>query len=97
MKPPYDTSQHSHIGYYENGYDVEAIGYKRVDEDVWDVYFNFAFYGIEHISLEKELYMDEYTGYYVFSIYKHNPTFKEESAAFENWLWENCILEKVKK
>lgn len=74
MQPPYDNSQHLHIGYYENNYDIEAIGYKRVDEDIWDVYFNFESYGINHISLEKEINMDEYASYYAFSIYKRNPT-----------------------
>lgn len=97
MKPTCDDSKHSHIGYYEDDYDIEAISYKRVGEDVWDVYFNFVFYGVERIPLEKEIYMDDYAGYYVFSIYQENPSWEEECAAFETWLREHCILERVKR
>ncbi|KFN02239.1 hypothetical protein DJ93_4083 [Bacillus clarus] len=34
----YDSSQHNHIGYYEDGYDLELIAYKKINESVWDAY-----------------------------------------------------------
>ncbi|UWS63492.1 DUF3986 family protein [Bacillus paralicheniformis] len=37
----YDETQHLHISYDKNGLDLEAVGLKRLDVDVWDVYFNF--------------------------------------------------------
>jgi len=30
----YDLSQHYHIGYYEDGYDLEVTAYKRINESV---------------------------------------------------------------
>lgn len=40
MNYEYDNSMHAHIGYYEDGYDVEVVAYKRKNEDVWDVFFS---------------------------------------------------------
>ncbi|KAB2443585.1 DUF3986 family protein [Bacillus luti] len=34
----YDLSQHYHIGYYEDGHDLEVTAYKRINEPVWDAY-----------------------------------------------------------
>ena len=45
---------------------MESIAYKRKNEDVWDVYFNFGVYGIQKDDVELGRFMDEYAGYYVF-------------------------------
>ncbi len=33
-----NTNKHYHIGYYEDGYDLEVTAYKRINEPVWDAY-----------------------------------------------------------
>lgn len=32
-------TKHLHISYNKKGLDLEAIGLKRLDVDMWDVYF----------------------------------------------------------
>ncbi|WP_327902899.1 DUF3986 family protein [Bacillus paramycoides] len=34
----YDFNQHYHIGYYEDGHDLEVTAYKRINEPIWDAY-----------------------------------------------------------
>ena len=43
----YDDKYHLHVGYYENNCDYESIAYKRLSEDVWDVFFDIEQYGLE--------------------------------------------------
>jgi Protein of unknown function (DUF3986) len=31
----FETAQHLHIGYYENGLDIEVTAYKVIGEDKW--------------------------------------------------------------
>ena len=41
MEYEYDDSVHLHLDYFGTECDMESIAYKRKNEDVWDVYFNF--------------------------------------------------------
>ncbi|WP_302104693.1 DUF3986 family protein [Polycladomyces zharkentensis] len=41
---------HGHVGFYEDGYDIEAIGFEN-EEETWDVYFNdFMYEGLFGLS-----------------------------------------------
>lgn len=91
----YDNSMHAHIGYYEAGYDIEAVAYKRKNEDVWDVFFPFMWYGLSTEPWQESKYMDG--GLYIFSIFAHDFSWKEGSEKFEEWLLAYEILEKIPK
>ncbi|MDM5190456.1 DUF3986 family protein [Bacillus sp. DX4.1] len=97
MKYEYDDNMHLHLDYFGEEYDVESVAYKRKSEDVWDVFFNFAFYGIQPIRVQEDAYMDDYSGYHVCSIPVHDLSWEFGSAKFEEWLLKNRILEKVMK
>ena len=43
MEYEYDDSVHLHLDYFGTECDMESIAYKRKNEDVWDVYFNFEY------------------------------------------------------
>lgn len=66
MEYEYDDSVHLYLDYFGTECDMESIAYKRKNEDVWDVYFNFGVYGIQKDDVELGRFMDEYAGYYVF-------------------------------
>ena len=66
----YDSNKHYHIGYYEDGYDLEVTAYKRINEPVWDAYIpNYEvddFYKkVEEMKLGE--YIDNY-GIMVYSL-----------------------------
>ena len=52
MEYEYDDSVHLHLDYFGTECDMESIAYKRKNEDVWDVYFNFGVYGIQKDDVE---------------------------------------------
>lgn len=59
----YDPNKHYHIGYYEDGYDLEVTAYKRINEPVWDAYLPHyeadGFYKkVEEMKLGE--YIDDY-------------------------------------
>ena len=65
MEYEYDDSVHLHLDYFGQNV-IWNRSYKRKNEDVWDVYFNFGVYGIQKDDVELGRFMDEYAGYYVF-------------------------------
>ncbi|MDM5156943.1 DUF3986 family protein [Bacillus sp. DX1.1] len=95
MKYEYDDNMHLHLDYFGDEYDVESVAYKRKDADVWDVFFNFAFYGIQQVELQEDTYMDEHSGYRVFSVQANDLSWEFGSAKFEEWLLKHRILEKA--
>lgn len=56
----YDEGYHLHLGYYENGYDLEAVAFKRKADDIWDVFFNFEQYGLRPIGQENDMSSEEF-------------------------------------
>ncbi|MEH7459527.1 hypothetical protein CON65_22375 [Bacillus pseudomycoides] len=94
MKYEYDD-MHLHLDYFGDEYDVESIAYKRKQEDVWDVFFNFAFYGITPTGVQEDEWMDDYSGYRVFSVHANDLSWEFGSAKFEEWLLKHRILEKT--
>lgn len=49
----FDDTQHLHVGYYEDGKDIEGIFFKVAGEDTWCLFFEPSFYQIHlHGSYE---------------------------------------------
>jgi len=34
----YDDRYHLDLGYYQNGFDIEAIAFKRQSEKIWEIF-----------------------------------------------------------
>ncbi|MDQ0229037.1 DUF3986 family protein [Metabacillus malikii] len=86
----YDDRYHLHIGYYENGHDIEAIALKRLNEDIWDIFFDFEFYGFQ-VPTEKSERL-EYFGIKIFSIENEELDYFDGARKFEQWLLTNNLL-----
>ncbi|HHT7154574.1 hypothetical protein BK718_35460 [Bacillus thuringiensis serovar andalousiensis] len=95
MEYEYDDSVHLHLDYFGTECDMESIAYKRKNEDVWDVYFNFGVYGIQKGDVELGRFMDGYAGYYVFCVHARDLSWEFGSAQFEEWVLKNRIVEKM--
>ncbi|MGO5005149.1 DUF3986 family protein [Bacillus wiedmannii] len=89
MKIKYN-SEHLHLGYYEDGHDIEAIAYKRTDKDIWDIFLDFDHY---KISLNRDNYeYKEYDGYKILSLSTHDLDYDYGVLQFTKWLLENKVL-----
>ncbi|WP_192797641.1 MULTISPECIES: DUF3986 family protein [unclassified Bacillus (in: firmicutes)] len=89
----YDPSQHYHIGYYEDGYDLEVTAYKRINEPVWDAYIPHYEAGDFYKKVEK-MKLGEYVDDYGIMVYSFSNDMDDEEARiiFENWLKTNGIV-----
>lgn len=89
----YDSSQHYHIGYYEDGYDLEVTAYKRMHEPVWDAYIPHDEAG-EFYKKVEEMKLGEYIDDYGIKVYSFSIDMDDEEARiiFEKWLKTNKIV-----
>ncbi|MFX3624811.1 MAG: DUF3986 family protein [Ectobacillus sp.] len=80
---------HLHLGYYEDGHDLEAIAYKRKGEDIWDVYFDFT----KNVppSMKDKVYIP-YLGYHILVIQSNELTYEEGSEKFAEWLKDYKVI-----
>ncbi|EOG8706726.1 DUF3986 family protein [Bacillus cereus] len=86
----YDPSQHYHIGYYEDGYDLEVTAYKRIHEPVWDAYI--PHYEVDDFYKKvEEMKLDEYVEIMVYS-FRNDIDDDEARIIFEKWLKTNGIV-----
>jgi len=81
----YDDKYHLHLGYYENNCDYESIAYKRLSEDVWDIFFDIEQYGLEKTIEVNELSLEGF-GTRIFSISGNDLTYETGVKRFEEWL-----------
>jgi Protein of unknown function (DUF3986) len=91
MDMKYDDKYHLHLGYYENNCDYESIAYKRLSEDVWDVFFDIEQYGLEKTIEVKELSLER-IGTRIFSISGNDLTYETGVKRFEEWLAMQKII-----
>ncbi|RZT21339.1 DUF3986 family protein [Fictibacillus sp. BK138] len=91
MDIEYDDNYHMHLGYYENNCDYESVAYKRLTEDIWDIYFDFKQYGIENTNLVNELTI-EGSGTRIFSVNQKELDYDIGVQKFEKWLTINKII-----
>ncbi|WRP07533.1 DUF3986 family protein [Rossellomorea aquimaris] len=90
MNMKYDDKYHLHLGYYENECDYESIAYKRLSEDVWDVFFDFKQYGLENTT-EKMNSLEGF-GTEIFSIRGNDLSYETGVKRFEEWLAMQKII-----
>lgn len=91
MKPDYDSTQHLHLGYYEDDNDIEAVAYKRLNEEVWDVYLDLE---DQQVYVQEPLphYVERY-GHRIFSLTSEEVDSELGDEAFEKWLIQKGIIE----
>lgn len=87
----YDERYHLHLGYYENGYDLEAVAFKRRSDDIWDIFFSFEQYGLRPIDQENDMSSEEF-GTRIFSIQSKDLDYDFGSKRFEQWLSTHKII-----
>ncbi|PGK42491.1 hypothetical protein CN907_08690 [Bacillus anthracis] len=89
----YDSSQHYHIGYYEDRYDLEVTAYKRINEPVWDAYIPYYESGAFYKKVE-EMKLGEYIDGYGIMVYSFRNDIDDEEAriTFEKWLKKNGVV-----
>ena len=82
----YDPNKHYHIGYYEDGYDLEVTAYKRINEPVWDAYL--PHYEVDDFKKVEKMKLGEYIDDYGIKVYSFSNDIDDEEARtiFENWL-----------
>uniref|UniRef100_UPI00402A6B2C DUF3986 family protein n=1 Tax=Bacillus sp. DX2.2 TaxID=3073452 RepID=UPI00402A6B2C len=90
----YETQQHMHIGYYEDGYNLEVIAYKKTDKLIWDVFIEEYEAGFlyEYASKHK---LGEYLAGYgrkIYSLDDKDTTEEQSRLIFEKWLKTNNII-----
>lgn len=97
----YEHSQHLHLGYYENGYDLEVIAYKKVDEPIWDVYIEeYEPEGTILFDYVKQNSILEYVQGYGFKIFsirdeeKGDILYEKGVAKLEHWLAIHNLIKK---
>lgn len=81
----YEPSKHYHIGYYEDGYDLEVTAYKRIHEPVWDAYI--PHYEVDDFYKKvEEMKLGEYVDDYDIMVYSFRNDIDDDEARiiFEN-------------
>ena len=93
----YDPSQHYHIGYYEDGYDLEVTAYKRINEPVWDAYI--PHYEVDDFYKKvEEMKLGEYIDDYGIMVYSFRNDIDDDEARiiFEKWLKRTGLFKDKK-
>lgn len=90
----YEPDCHLHIGYYEDNDDFEATAYKRVNEDMWDIYFDFEVYGLE-IPIIYQNQFRENIGAIIFTIQVDDLNYEIGYMQFSNWLFNQELVKII--
>ncbi|APH04814.1 DUF3986 family protein [Bacillus weihaiensis] len=85
----YDDKYHLHIGYYEDGFDLEAVAFKRQSQDIWDIFFDFEQYDFNNTVSKTEL---KGVGYHIFSIETEDLDYQDGALVFEQWLLNQRLV-----
>ncbi|MDF9763784.1 seryl-tRNA synthetase [Peribacillus simplex] len=89
----FEPDQHLHIGYYENGFDLEATAYKIAGEGKWVIFLdsdqdlttlNNALYNYERI--------DKF-GYKIFTVNIDDLSYEDGLEKFTEWLRSHKIIQ----
>ena len=89
LKTIYDDRYHLHLGYYENGFDIEAIAFKRKSQGIWDIFFDFEQYGLKAPVPATKL---KGFGVRIFSIDVEEFDYNDVAKRFEQWLLNHRII-----
>ncbi|MDM5338504.1 DUF3986 family protein [Fictibacillus enclensis] len=85
----YDDRYHMHLGYYENGFDLEAVAFKRQSQEIWDIFFDFEHYGLNNAVQEAE---SNGFGIKIMSIEIEELDYNYGAKKFEQWLSNQRII-----
>ena len=90
----YETHQHMHIGYYEDGYDLEVTAYKKINKPIWDVFIEEYEVGFLYEFASKHKLGEYFTGcgLKIFTIEDKDATEEQSRLIFEKWLKTNNIV-----
>ncbi|MFJ8453115.1 DUF3986 family protein [Bacillus paramycoides] len=89
----YDFNQHYHIGYYEDGHDLEVTAYKRINEPIWDTYIP-QYEADDFYKKVEKMKLGEYIDDYGIKVYSFSDDIDDEEVRtiFEKWLKTNAIV-----
>ncbi|MGD7022260.1 DUF3986 family protein [Rossellomorea vietnamensis] len=88
----FEEHQHLHIGYYENGFDLEAVAYKIQGEDKWVVFLDAE----QDLSIFKGV-LEHYNknvsfGYKIFTVKTDDLSYESGQVRFIDWLRQLNII-----
>jgi len=79
----YNGDKYWHIGYYKNGLDIECIGFERISNQTWDLFFDD--------SSDPGLVDDNHPRIDIFGAFLFNVPEEEAEQRFHSWV-ENVLL-----
>ncbi|MGN7397904.1 DUF3986 family protein [Peribacillus frigoritolerans] len=93
ISPNYYDDEHWHISYNKNNHDIEGIGFRRRDDNTWDIYFGDFINDLEYKILfgKVKILKDETFGVLIF-----NGRESEVIDKFQRWVEEFLIPLRVK-
>lgn len=85
----YEERYHLHLEYYEDGFDLEAIAFKRETQQIWDIFFDY-----EQLGLKKPELLTEGTefGVKILSIDTNQLEYLGGVELFTQWLSNQRII-----
>ncbi|QKG85329.1 DUF3986 family protein [Kroppenstedtia pulmonis] len=91
MLPDYFDTHHYHVGYYEKGYDIEAVAFQRTADRYWDLFFDFDRY---HLKIPDWVREDEKWsyGYKIVTIQKEDVDENNVYRRFVSWLKKHHLI-----
>ncbi|PKG24362.1 DUF3986 family protein [Niallia nealsonii] len=89
----FDPDQHLHIGYYENGFDLEAVAYKVLGEDKWVIFWPNDQKCEFNKNILSSCNFHPYFGYEIFSIQQTDLSYRTGCNHFADWLKASGIME----
>lgn len=87
----YDERYHLHVGYYDNGFDLEAVALKRQLEEVWDIFFDFEGYRLVSPIQEDKIMLNGF-GIRIISIAADELDYQQAAHDFEQWLSNQGLI-----
>ncbi|WP_113929468.1 DUF3986 family protein [Bacillus sp. P14.5] len=88
----FESHQHLHIGYYENGFDLEAVAYKIQGVDKWVVFLDAE----QDLSIFKGV-LEEHNknvsfGYEIFTVNTDDLSYESGQVRLMDWLRQLYII-----
>lgn len=89
----YDDGKHLHLGYHEEGHDIEGIALKVDGKEEWHVFFNFGEYGLRvPVGLKHRHAREEtYAGVHVFTVTDKQANNREIHNKFSSFVVKKVI------
>ncbi|MGG4462592.1 DUF3986 family protein [Micromonospora provocatoris] len=89
-KQIYKENLHFHVGYYENNFNIETIGYKIKHSNEWVFFIESSSQISKNLVNKYELFSD--LGFLIFSMHITDLTHNLAYQKFIDWLISNRII-----